>query len=127
VLLDASLALGHPTTLPFEGVVEPLHLFSAANVLSNCFSFVETQNQSKCYLALQIMDPIPQQISQHRRIPKAPFLRRVVVQVQTFPTVIDPYVNHPFQYLVPPNLWLLLSTHQASIRYHGPNPDGIVG
>jgi hypothetical protein len=59
VLLDASLALGHPTTLPFEGVVESLHLFSAANVLSNCLSYVETQNQSKCYLALQIMNAIP--------------------------------------------------------------------
>jgi hypothetical protein len=59
MFLNASLALGHPTTLPFEGVVEPLHLFSAANVLGKCFSYVETQNQSKCYLALQIMDPIP--------------------------------------------------------------------
>jgi hypothetical protein len=47
MLLDASLALGHPTTLPFEGVVEPLHLLGAANVLGKCFSYVETQNQQQ--------------------------------------------------------------------------------
>jgi hypothetical protein len=83
MLLDASLALGHPTTLTFEGVVEPLHLLGAANVLGKCFSYVETQNQSKCYLGLQVMDPIPQHVRQHRRIPEAPLLRRIIVQVRT--------------------------------------------
>jgi hypothetical protein len=38
MLLDASLALSHPTTLTFEGVIETLHLLRAANVLGNCFS-----------------------------------------------------------------------------------------
>jgi hypothetical protein len=52
VLLDASLALSHPTTLTLEGVVESLQPLSVANNLGKCFSYVETQNQSKCYLDL---------------------------------------------------------------------------
>jgi hypothetical protein len=84
------------------------------------------QNQSKCYLALQIMDSVPQCVGQHRHILKASLLRWVIVQIQTLPTVVDPYVDQPLQQLIPPNIWLFLTTNKTAVCYNHASPDGII-
>jgi hypothetical protein len=73
------------------------------------------------------MDPIPQQVCQHRRILEAPLLRQIIIQVQTIVTVVDSYIDQPFQQLIPLDIWMLLTTHKTVVSHHCAGPDSIVG
>jgi hypothetical protein len=52
---------------------------------------------------------------------------QIIVQVQTLTTVIYPYIDQPLQQLIPPDVWMFLSMHKATVHHNGTSPDGIIG